>query len=82
MRKKLASFSLLEQSLTSIPFAFNAFGLLVDNSNLIKSTHINIEALHLNKEKFLLIEDDGQVENLWSTEEEFLEDMIKFRTIL
>ncbi len=62
-------------------FPFNAFGLLVDNSNLIKSTQINISCCSAGKEKYLVIEDDGNCENIWTGEDEFIEDMMKFRTI-
>lgn len=62
-------------------FPFNAFGLLVDNSNLIKSTQISISCCSAGKEKYLVIEDDGNCENIWTGEDEFIEDMMKFRTI-
>ncbi len=67
--------------MNEIKFPFNAFGLIVDSSNLLKSTIINVNYSCVGKEKYLMIEDDGSCENLWSNEEEFLEDMVKFRTI-
>jgi len=50
-------------------YPFNAFGLLVDNSNLLKSTTININCCHSGKDKFLVIQDDGSGDNVWSNED-------------
>jgi hypothetical protein len=52
-------------------YPFNAFGLLVDNCNLLKAGVININLLggNNNKDRYLLIEDDGIAETIWGTEE-------------
>lgn len=63
-------------------FAYAAIGLLVDNCQLSKANKCNIYFSNTNStpsEKYIIIEDNGEVGNIWGAElNDFTETMDSF----
>ena len=56
----------------------------MDNSTNLNAKTANIRfctTTNSTKDKFIIVEDDGDFSALWNSEDEFIEDMLNFRVI-
>jgi len=63
-----------------LEYVFSAFGLLVDNCLLLQAKDCKIVFHHTFKEKYCLVEDNGNTQHLWDNHNDFITDLLIFRT--
>lgn len=63
-----------------IEWVFSAFGLLVDNTTLLGATDCRVVFHATSKEKFCMIQDNGNPALLWEKGSDFISDLLSMRT--
>ena len=81
LKNKFNDYCILRESLTDrLEWVFSAFGLLVDNSIILKATDCRVVFQSLHKEKYCLIQDNGSPSHLWDKAADFISDLLATKT--
>lgn len=77
---KFNDFSIFEEMLEDeMVFNFNAIGLLMDNALILGAKETKV-IFGTSKNKYILIEDNGHGNRIWSNNLEFINDFLFMRT--
>lgn len=80
-KSKFSDFVILKEALSDkIEYVFSAFGLLVDNALILKAKDCRVVFHHNSKEKFCLIQDNGNAQTLWDSHNDFISDLMIIKT--
>ena len=80
-KSKFSDFVILKEALSDkIEYVYSAFGLLVDNALILKAKDCRVVFHHTAKEKFCLIQDNGNAQTLWDNHNDFISDLMIIKT--